>query len=100
LLRFNLQMVDVVFYKESLLEPPIYLTCRSNSRTAVSFANRAGNTSPGALTGTAAEDGRDHLPVTWTPPDLWTKPSPGGPPSFGHIQFTIRTIAPPAYCLV
>ncbi len=95
-------MIDVVYYKESLLEAPIYLTCRSSSsRNVVSFANRTGSASPTApLTGTGAEDGRDRLPVCWTPPDLWTKPIPGGPPMFGHIQFTIRTIAPPAYCVV
>lgn len=94
------QMIDVVFYKESLLEAPIYLTCRSSSRNTVSFANRTGSSSPGPLTGTAAEDGRDHLPVTWLPPELWTKASPGGPPLFGHIQFTIRTVTAPAYCVV
>lgn len=83
-------MVEVIHYKDSVLDAPLYLTTRNHHAAA-------SNTKLTFLGAPAPVVAEDHLPVTWTPPDAWSKADPLGPPKHGHLQFTIRTIAAPAY---
>ncbi len=88
-------MVDVVHYKDSVLDAPLYLTTRNHLRPTAANANKL--TFLGVPPPAVPED---HLPGTWAPPDFWSKADPLGPPKHGHLQFTIRTIAAPVYEIV
>lgn len=91
-------MSEVLYYKDSLLEPVAALTGGkggAGSPTAAGTLPKLGNTSP-----TASHGGTNDSFVAWTPPPLWSKLDPAGPPNHGHIQFTLSTTSPPAYSLV
>lgn len=85
-------MHEVVHYKDSILDSPLYLTTRNHLRPSGATKMTFAPSVPAAP--------EDHLPITWTPPDFWSKADPLGPPKHGHLQFTIRTIAAPAYSIM
>jgi hypothetical protein len=88
-------MSDVVYYKDSLLDAPTPLSTKTSYSSPVTGINRAGSASP-----TASHGGTIDSYATWTPPALWSQPDPAGPPSHGHIHFTLSTAIAPAYSIV
>lgn len=92
-------MIEVVHFKDSILDAPLYLTTRNHLRGNTTKLTFATSPTAGAAAAQSAPS-EDHLPVSWSPPDFWSKADPLGPPKHGHLHFTIRTIAAPVYKMV
>jgi len=104
-------LTEVVYFKDSILDTPNYLTTRNHLRsgtgtgtsptafTTVAFRAGVSEKDPASTYNNINKDAatEDRLPLTWMPPEYWSKPDPQGPPYCGHLHFVFKTTAAPAY---
>ena len=94
--------MEVVYFKDSILDAPHYLTSRNhlrtNTNTTATFTFRAGVSEKDPFNHNNNTNS-DNLPLTWLPPEHWGKPEPQGPPHCGHLHFTFRSTVAPAYAV-